>query len=814
MSAHERVLEALRAHGCRSTGGGKSWTCPAHEDRKPSLAVTYRNGRVLLHCHAGCRPEDVVDALGFTMADLFEGERSKDRRRRPQIDWSRPNYVFEYRKADGEIAYEVGRFEFINEGGECDKTFRMRLPGGRWSDGIGGTPRVLYHWPEVILACRAGDPIWIHEGEKCADLFHERTGLVSTSAAGGAGGVEKHAASLAVHLAEAGARQVNLLVDRDEAGIRGCRAWGRELSARRIRVCAFQARVERPGADIVDHFDHGLGLEDLVEITEVLDAAESGADGRGTAILSSGLARFAERPIEFDDLRHGPPPPLEAFPDPLADLIREAARAVQVSEAFVAAGVLGIVASAAGRRVKVRVSDGHSETVGLFLGLVAGSGERKMVLRQLVEPLLELERELAEAARPTLGRRRAELEVLQRRIQELQKKASKQPTKEDRQRLIQEAVELEAEMPTEAFAPELVIDDATTEAVARVLSQQNGVAAVVSEEAGALVETWAGRYQAQARPAPNIDLVLKSYDGGFVRVRRITRDPIDLADPCLSITLAMQPIMLAKIAANTEFRGRGLVARFCFVCCESLVGKRRNQTEPIDPGLMSRYSRIIKTIGALPIAKPGEVPALRFSGPTWEAWNAYAQEVEISQADGGELEDLRDWGSKHPGRAARIAGLFHLVRYVDRERPWEVQVSEEDVLRGWAVAEWLTAHQRAAFDLMGLDESTQLARRILDWIRRDYVTAFSERDAFDKRRRRSGFGSKTADFDAALGKLIERGFIRPVDERRGRGAGRPPSRRFEVSPHAQNPQNPHNAESDGSRPDSADCAGSAVETQG
>jgi len=37
--------------------------CPAHGDRTPSLAVTDRDGRVLVHCHAGCEQRDVIEAL-------------------------------------------------------------------------------------------------------------------------------------------------------------------------------------------------------------------------------------------------------------------------------------------------------------------------------------------------------------------------------------------------------------------------------------------------------------------------------------------------------------------------------------------------------------------------------------------------------------------------------------------------------------------------------------------------------------------------------------------------------------------------------
>ena len=60
--------------------GGYVARCPAHDDRHPSLSVGEGDdGRVLLHCHAGCSPEAVVGAMGLTMADLFPRPGRKPR---------------------------------------------------------------------------------------------------------------------------------------------------------------------------------------------------------------------------------------------------------------------------------------------------------------------------------------------------------------------------------------------------------------------------------------------------------------------------------------------------------------------------------------------------------------------------------------------------------------------------------------------------------------------------------------------------------------------------------------------------------------
>lgn len=59
-------------HGVKATAKGFRARCPAHEDRVASLSLDEgTDGRVLLHCHAGCHVEAIVSAIGKTMADLM-----------------------------------------------------------------------------------------------------------------------------------------------------------------------------------------------------------------------------------------------------------------------------------------------------------------------------------------------------------------------------------------------------------------------------------------------------------------------------------------------------------------------------------------------------------------------------------------------------------------------------------------------------------------------------------------------------------------------------------------------------------------------
>jgi hypothetical protein len=63
---------AERLHGRRIRPDRWIAKCPAHADRAPSLTISSgREGRVLLHCFAGCPVEAILLHAGMSMGHLF-----------------------------------------------------------------------------------------------------------------------------------------------------------------------------------------------------------------------------------------------------------------------------------------------------------------------------------------------------------------------------------------------------------------------------------------------------------------------------------------------------------------------------------------------------------------------------------------------------------------------------------------------------------------------------------------------------------------------------------------------------------------------
>lgn len=241
----------------KRSGAGWMVRCPAHEDRQASLSVgPGQQQPVVLHCHAGCQPEVILQALGLTWEDLSNPRESRNGQRDNADTWTPAGpavAIYDYRDEHGELLFQVCR--------TADKQFRQRRPDATaksgWAWNLQGVRRVLYRLPKVLQAVQEGREIYVCEGEKDVHTL-ERHGLVATCNPGGAGKwLPEYTNTLK------GAAVVNIVCDRDEPG---------QAHARRVKdellgvVDAVYILEPKSGKDVTDHVAAGHSLADL-EIT-------------------------------------------------------------------------------------------------------------------------------------------------------------------------------------------------------------------------------------------------------------------------------------------------------------------------------------------------------------------------------------------------------------------------------------------------------------------------------------------------------------------------------------------------------------------
>ncbi|MEU3436359.1 DUF3987 domain-containing protein [Streptomyces sp. NPDC006863] len=407
MSAYERVMEALQQHG--SNGRGTAWQCVAHEDRSPSLSVTKGREGVLLNCHAGCATEDIVSALGLTMADLFDEPLEK--RERPKV-------VAEYPYADeqGEVLYVVRRLEPGYDGER--KTFRQYRPDGR--PGVKGVRKVPYRLPQLIETAQAGGTVFVLEGEKDVDTA-DRLGIAATCNVGGAG---KWSDDYTAYLS--GASEVIVIADRDEPGRKHAAA-----VADSVQRAGIPVRVLEParGKDMTDHIAAGLGFDDLVPATRTAPAQNGSSNSSeplwgpedapagisGTENERGGPCWDPPIPVPKTTL---PPFPTDLLGDSLARWVRAQGASLNVSDDLLGFSALGTISAALGGKVGVAVKSGwDAENVCLYLlGLADSSARKTPALDAASAPMRDRIGQLREEQRAEVDQVEQEIRITEKEL--------------------------------------------------------------------------------------------------------------------------------------------------------------------------------------------------------------------------------------------------------------------------------------------------------------------------------------------------------------------------------------------------------------
>jgi hypothetical protein len=272
----------LENKNCHPIGSGTiSARCPAHDDGRASLSVTEgAGGKILVHCHASCEPGAIVGALGLKLSDLFPDK--------PVRNGSAKHIVatYHYRDESGALLFEVVRFE--------PKDFRQRRPDPTTNEGwtwkVAGTRRVLFRLPELIDAVKAGETIFVCEGEKDA-LALVANGFEATCNSGGAG---KWRAEYSKSLE--GARIV-VVADKDEPGRKHAQEVADSLHgvAANVRVLELPDTNGKPVKDGADFFTAGGTADQLRALVDAAPewASREATSERADVLLSSSQDDFA-----------------------------------------------------------------------------------------------------------------------------------------------------------------------------------------------------------------------------------------------------------------------------------------------------------------------------------------------------------------------------------------------------------------------------------------------------------------------------------------------------------------------------------------
>ncbi|MFG0246373.1 MAG: DUF3987 domain-containing protein [Phycisphaerales bacterium JB052] len=729
----ERVLDAIRDRGGRVNRSGGQWmcTCPAHDDRTPSLSVKEGDdGRALLKCFAGCSVESIVSALGMQMRDLFPDDTRDSDTFRPQhtrnpqsvavahdtqVDVQTRGYAILDEAIDA-CARLLGGYDhswdYHNESGDLvGMVLRRDLPGGkkdcrpislikgRWEIAGMPTPRPLYRLPELLAS---DAPVIVCEGEKATDAAIA-CGYTATTSPHGCGSAAQADWSVLQN------RDVIIIPDLNDAG----EAYAIDV----VSLCETAKSVR-----VIDLTQAWAQLGDGDDIADVL-AIE---DGNTDAVREKLDALIERTPFEStlsnsEETASGFHPfPTEILPEPVRSYVAQGAEAIFCDPSYIALPVLTMLAGAIGNTHEVCLKDGWNEPCVIWSCIVGRSGTAKSPAIELAfKPLMSIQNEL--------------FHEYQTRCKDAESNGEPLPPGPSR----------------------VIIGDTTIEATLQKI-QENPHGLVQHKDE---IANWFDfdRYS-KGKGVGAASRWIELFHARPVSVDRRTQDSIFVQRAALSVTGGIQPGTLRQILDRKNIES-GLAARFLFAMPKF---KPKRWTEvSIARGTQEAMQSLVEGLYAhdlcrVPPDASQEQPrpyVIPLSPEAKAVFAGFANTHNESMLM--ESEAIAAAWAKLECYVPRLALILHLVREQQRDPTLvDPELIDEDSIRSAiTLVEWFKQETKRLYSVIMLEKQDQELMSLVEWIQ-------TKGGAITKRELSRGpvqyRGSKKAQ--KAIDLLVEQGF--------------------------------------------------------
>jgi hypothetical protein len=698
MQAIDKVLESLGDYSER--GDEYRAKCPSHQgESDDSLAVREDDaGKVLLHCHTGCDFEEIVDALGLDMSDLFSknGQASgagkpvgpppkEDRVAGTLSVEDLPGDSSEYmvfEKEDG-TPYYIQRHK-----GAVYRVVGFDEDGDPiLAAGLGDIEPILFGLPILREAIATGKPVIHTEGCKDALTTQRQLGM-----AGVTSGSCTSWKSEFVQDYE-GAEEVWIVPDNDDEGC----AYAQQIAQDLAGVVPTIKIVDLPGlpekGDLTDWMDAGHTKEELLELVATAPALDSSQ-------------AWPEKPVALDiqlpaveELRES------LIPGPLSKWVFDVAKRMDnAAPDFVAAAAVVQAGALLGRKVGIRPKR-HDDWVvipNLWGGLVGMPASMKTpALEAALKPIKRLAAKAKIDYEDALknhdfdkviyaAQHKALKETLQAKAKEL---TLDNASADDLKAFKKEFEELKE--PEAPIQRRYVTNDTTIEKLAEILAENPDGILYYADE---LMRFLRGldRVGREADRA----FYLEAWNGsGSFEVDRIGRGSIFVPALCVSLLGGIQPGPLSKYvidAMEDTDKADGLLQRFQVMVYPDL---RSNPTDIIpDAKARNKAYEVFENLANLDAGEfgaaaafPDDVPTIGFSEEAQEIFNQWRAEFEPRYGSKDQSVAIQSHMLKFRSLFASIALIFEAIDFVGGSSSGG-SVSKISAMRAAGWCEYLESH--------------------------------------------------------------------------------------------------------------------------
>ena len=386
--------------------------------------------------------------------------------------------------------------------------------------------------------------------------------------------------------------------------------------------------------------------------------------------------------------------PLSLLPVPFRQMSEAISHSARVPQSLAGCCVLGALSASIGSGLKVRSGADRFSFANLFIMASAASGSGKSEsFRLALGPFFKAEKEAIDDWKEnTQSHVIADKMYVDARIDELKKKlkADLDPLdpndiKRELEKLIKQSDELGYRLEQPCFSTE----DATSEAIAKKLGNASGSLAILSADAGTVINNIFGRYNSTGRTDESI--FLKAWSGDHCKVDRRHSSPIILEAPRMTSLLLVQPDKVDSLLSEKSFVEGGLIPRFLVAHTNAKPMPLPEVESAIPNTVKSAYCDAVNTL-LRKFHNAGESFAVNPSKGAQNALREYYNHV-VKRTNDGDLKDFLPFAARWAEQAWRIAVCIHAGEHLEKAE--DNDISPETAISAIQLAEWFSHEQLA-----------------------------------------------------------------------------------------------------------------------
>lgn len=409
-------------------------------------------------------------------------------------------------------------------------------------------------------------------------------------------------------------------------------------------------------------------------------------------------------------------------PGPFFDLIHNTAYSVQIPPDLPLMAYKSGFGTAINGKFVLDLPGGHSEPSCYSDLVVSDSGERKSTAFSVAKNPLKVRVGLDKKRyEKRLRRAKTYRRHIKAKIAAFHREAASLDDAVAEGLILTQVEKLEERLPDLPIEPRLLFSDATPAALKRTMIRHDGRISHIEPEP-VLIDTL-------CKGSSDLTLFCNAYDGEDTYIDRRNEPPLHLRSPAMSICIASQAEPAMKFVQNERVRCSGLLGRFWLVLIPSVAGTRATYTPPIPQEALDWYAHKITMLLDIPLQHDeagNPVPyRLKLSGEAAALYQELRNWAEPALLPHGPLSFSKSWGSKYPGKVARLSMLIHCI---DCDDPINTPVSGDSMRQAIAMGQAFIAHAQALYHQARFADQIEVANEIVYWVGSHGVQGFTAQD--------------------------------------------------------------------------------------